>query len=176
MTDAKFDIPGRQCGSGHTNSVLRHFVLILAAGTLLAMSAATALGQEQQQTPAKPSVGLDVQILTHIGSADFSAYMAKLSTTVKHNWTASLPEAVKAGETGEVVIHVQVRRDGTFLNDTPKVETSARRNSLDNAAIAAIRASTPFPDLPSGFHGSDVDLRMTFLYNLRCKAEIIRNP
>jgi TonB family protein len=157
------------------NSALSHFVIILAAGTLLAVFAAQALGQEQQQTPSKPSIGLNVQVLTHIGSADYSAYFKQLSTTVRRNWTASLPESVMSGEKGIVVIRVQVRRDGTFLNDTPKVETSSRRDELDNAAIAAVRASAPFPHLPDDFHGSNVELRMTFLYSVPLRPGI-RNP
>lgn len=176
MTDAKFDISGGQCDSGRMSSVVRHFVIILAAGTLLAVSAAKILGQVQQQTPSKPSVGLSVQILTHIGSADYSAYMKQLITTVKHNWTASLPEAVKAGEAGVVIIRVQVRKDGTFLNDTPKVETSSGRDAVDSAAIAAIRASAPLPHLPDDFHGSNIELRMTFLYNVFNVPLRVRNP
>lgn len=166
MTDAKFDNFRRQRDSGRMNPVLKHLVIILAAGTLLAAPSAKLLGQVEQQTPAKCSVGLIVRILTHVGNMNFNAYVTQLGATVRHNWTASLPESVKAGETGVVIIRLQVGTDGTFLNDTPKVETSSRRDELDNATIAAIRASAPFPHLPDDFYGSNIELRMTFLYNV----------
>jgi TonB family protein len=175
MTDPKFDASGRDCVSGRLNSVLRHFAIILAAGMLFTVSSAKVLGEAHQQTQAKPSVALLVKILTHTGDVDFSAYMHRVSTTVRHNWTTLVPESVKAGETGVVVIHVQVGRDRTFLNDTPKVETSSRRDALDSAAIAAIRASTPFPNFPDDFHGSNIELKMTFLYNVPLRPGI-RNP
>jgi TonB family protein len=155
------------------NPILRHFVIILTAGMLLAVSSAKALGLAQQQTPAKPSVALSVQILTHIKGVNFIVYMNQVSTAVRHNWTASMPESVKAGETGVVIIRVEVARDGTFLNDTPRLETTSRRDTLDNAAIAAIRASAPFPNLPDDFHGSEVELRLAFLYNVPVR---VRNP
>jgi TonB family protein len=169
VIDAKFDTFGRQCGSGRTNSVLIHFAIILEAATFLAVPSAKILGQVEQQTPAK-CVGLIVRILTNVGNVNFNAYVVQLSTAVRHNWTASMPESVKAGETGVVIIRLQVRTDGTFLNDTPKVETSSRRDELDNAAIAAIRAAAPFPHLRDDFHGSNIELRMTFLCNVPAKA------
>jgi hypothetical protein len=37
---------------------------------------------------------------------------------------------------------------------------------LDDAAASAVRASAPFEHLPGAFKGSDIELRMFFLYNM----------
>jgi outer membrane biosynthesis protein TonB len=41
----------------------------------------------------------------------------------------------------------------------PTVEASSGKKALDNAAIAAIRASAPFEHLPNSFKGPNIELR-----------------
>jgi TonB family protein len=89
--------------------------------------------------------------------------------TLKHRWIYSMPESFYMGDTGIVDICVQVRADGTFLNPDPKVERSSGKVALDDAAVAAIRASAPFPHFPSGFEGASIELRISFFYNVPVK-------
>lgn len=147
------------------NRVLRNLV-ILTAGMFVAWCSAQALADAQQQAPAKPTVGLVVKVMTRTEGVDFSAYTRQAVSTIRHNWSAAMPEEVKAGEKGLVVVRVQIQRDGTFVNQTPQIERSSNRQALDDAAVAALRASAPFPHLPDDFHGSRIELRITFLYNI----------
>ena len=152
------------------NSAMRT-LLTLTAGIA---SIVNVLGKVKQQTPSKPPAAMSVTILTHTGKADFSAYIPKLATTVKHNWIASWPESAKAGEAAIVVARVQIGKDGTLMNDSLRIERSSGRDLFDSAAIGALRASAPFPSLPRGFEGSNIDLRITFFYNVPMKSD--RNP
>ncbi len=154
------------------NSVLRP-LLMLTAATLLALSSPNVLGQTTQQTPAKPQLGMAVQILTPTKGADFSHYIEQSMKTIKQNWFASASEAAKTGTTGIVVIGTQIQKDGTLLNDTPRIERSSGRDSLDKAAVAAVRTSAPFPNFPSAFQGSNIELRISFFYNIPPRP---RNP
>jgi TonB family protein len=145
-------------------------LLIVTAGVVLTISSPNVLGKVKQQNPTKCTAGMSVTILTHTGKVDFNAYVLQFVTTVKHNWITSWPESAKAGEAAIVVARVQINKDGTLMNDTLRIERGSHRDSFDSAAIGAIRASAPFPSLPSSFEGSNIDLRITFLYNAPMKS------
>jgi TonB family protein len=150
------------------NPILRH-VLVLTAGTLLAVVSTThAVERPEQPAPVKQHYSLGVKLLTPTGGVNFSAYLQQSITTIRHNWIASLPEAAKAGETGTVVVRLQVSNDGSLLDE--KVDTSSGKESFDSASVAALRASAPFPHFPSDFHGPNIDLRITFFYNVTPQA------
>jgi TonB family protein len=93
---------------------------------------------------------------------DFSGYSRDLMATLKRRWIASMPESFYSGEAGVVDIRVQVRADGTFVNPTPKIGRSSTKDALDAAAMAAVRASAPFPHFPSGFDGATIELEISF--------------
>ena len=76
---------------------------------------------------------------------------------------------MKSGQTGIVAVLVQVRADGSLLNPDPKIVRSSNRDALDAAAVAALRASAPFPHFPSGFEGATIELRIAFFYNIPLK-------
>jgi TonB family protein len=144
----------------------------LTAGVLLALFSPFVLGQDKPQTPPKMQLGNAVSILTPTRGADFSGYVQDMLASIKRNWIASLPDSVKAGQAGLVSVIVQVRADGTFLNPDPKIVRSSNRDALDAAAVAAVRASAPFPHFPTGFDGATVEFRITFFYNIPIKKPI----
>ena len=152
------------------NSAMRT-LLTLTAGIALTVNV---LGKVKQQTPSKLSAAMSVTILTHTGKADFNAYVLQFAKTVKHNWLNSWPESAKAGEAAIVTVRAQINKDGTLLNESLRIERSSGRDLFDSAAMGALRASAPFPSLPSGFEGSNIDLRITFFYNVPMKSA--RNP
>ncbi len=147
-------------------------VRILIVGILLAVCSPIALGQTHPHTSPGRQAGNSLQILSPTRGADFSGYSRDLMVSIKRNWIASMPESFYLGDTGILDIRVQVRADGTFLNPDPKVERSSGKDALDAAAVAAVRASAPFPHFPSGFEGTTVELRIAFYYNIPVKNPI----
>jgi TonB family protein len=139
------------------------------ASILLAVFLPVAAGQSNAQSPPKRQAGNSLHILSPTRGADFSGYSRDLMTTLKRKWIASMPESFYSGETGIVDLRVQVRADGTFLNPDPKVERSSGKDELDAAAVAAVRASAPFPHFPSGCEGATVELKISFFYNFPVK-------
>jgi TonB family protein len=142
---------------------------VLITTILFAVCSSIAPGQTNPQTPPKPQIGTALQILSLTRGADFSGYVRDLMATIRRNTIASLPDSVKAGATAFIVVLVQVRADGTFLNPDPKIVRSSNRDAIDTAAVAAARASAPFPHFPSGFEGSTVELKISFFYNIPAK-------
>jgi TonB family protein len=145
--------------------VARH-VRVVAAGILLAVCSLIAVGQTNPRRMSKAQAGNTLQILSPTRGADFSGYCRELRATLSRKWIHLMPESFYLGDTGIVEIRVQVRADGTFLNADPKVEKSSGKDALDSAAVAAIRASVPFPHFPSGFEAGSIDLRIPFFYNV----------
>jgi TonB family protein len=144
-------------------------VRVVIAGILLAMCSPIVPGQINHRTPSKLQIGNAVQILSLTRGADFSGYTEALMATLKRRWIYSMPASFYTGDTGIVDIRVQVRGDGTFVNPDPKVERSSGKVALDDAAVAAIRASAPFPHFPSGFEGATIELKISFFYNIPVK-------
>jgi TonB family protein len=151
-------------------------VRVLIAATLLSVCPPIVAGQTSSQTPPKVQIGTSLTILSPTRGADFSRYGSDVLVSIKRNLIASLPDSVKAGQAGLVSVIVQVRPDGTFLNPDPKIVRSSNRDVLDATSVAAVRASGPFPHLPSGFDGATVELKISFYYNIPTKLNPTPEP
>jgi TonB family protein len=110
-----------------------------------------------------------VQILTPHEGVDFAPYTNHLVDSVKRNWYAQMPQEASAGLKGKVVVRFKIQKNGKLAR-TPMVESNSGNQQLDNAAVSAIRASTPFEHLPEAFKGPNIELRFIFLYNLPLSA------
>ena len=140
-------------------------VIAIFAVTCTAFAAGT-LGRARQGAPEQPANTAHapdpVEILTPHEGVDFTAFRSQLLEVVKRNWYAKMPQDAKAGTKGRVVLRLRIKRDGT-LDKVPTVEVSSGKKTLDDAAVAAIRASAPFEHLPEAFKGPNVELRVNFL-------------
>jgi TonB family protein len=88
----------------------------------------------------------------------------------KRNWYAKMPgEAKQNRGKGKVVLRFRILKSGA-LDEVPTVEVSSGNKALDNAAVAAGRAATPFERLPESFKGPNIELRLIFLYNTICRS------
>jgi TonB family protein len=112
------------------------------------------------------SVGNAVQILTPTEGVDFQSYINRMLANIKRNWYAVMPESAMMGDKGMVFVTFQINSNGTVPMPDPNLERTSGKEPLDNAAMAAIRASNPFEPLPPQFHGPYIKLRIIFLYNL----------
>ena len=111
--------------------------------------------------------GAGLTMLTPTQGVDFSGYLNRLYYRVKSNWFSAMPESALMGDRGRVVVQFRIERDGTILfpGETPTL--SSTKPPLDNAAVGAIRAASPFEPLPAAFSGPYIELRFAFYYNYR---------
>ncbi|MFQ5778355.1 MAG: energy transducer TonB [Terriglobia bacterium] len=117
--------------------------------------------------PAQPNLNTPFPlILSDTRGVDFGPYMIRLLRDIRRNWYAVIPESVRWGEQGRVVIVFTILKNGDVPPGQPDVVASSGRSYLDRPAMAAIRTSKPFPPLPEEFTGDNIVLQFTFLYNL----------
>jgi len=105
------------------------------------------------------------EILSDTRGYDFGPYMNQVINRVRTNWYALIPEAARIGTLrGRVVIVFTITEPGRIEN--LRAVAPSGSNPLDRAAVAAIQASSPFPELPPDFTGDRLVLQFTFLYNM----------
>jgi outer membrane biosynthesis protein TonB len=137
------------------------------------MSAPTAIGGGGQL----PSSGIPggggqgaaygtMEMLTPTEGVDFNNYLARVYASVKQNWFAVMPESVRLGDRGIVVLHFKIMRNGNVPAGEPVLERGSGKEPLDRAAHSSIRASNPFEPLPSAFSGDYIELRFAYYYNI----------
>jgi TonB family protein len=107
-----------------------------------------------------------IEILTPTDGVDFSAYIKRLSSSVKKNWVALMPESARKGEKGKVIVRFRILANGTIPDKQLTLESASGSEPLRRAAIAAVKVSSPFEPCPREFKGPYVEMRYTFLYNL----------
>jgi TonB family protein len=74
-----------------------------------------------------------------------------------------IPESVKMGRRGQVLIQFIIDRKG----GVPKlvIATSSGTEAFDRAAVAGVSMSNPFPPLPAEFKGDQIRVQLAFSYN-----------
>ncbi len=110
------------------------------------------------------NVGSSLEMMSDPKGVDFRSYLIRVLSAVRKNWLSVLPESVRLGMRGRVVLQFAISREG----DVPKLVIAIPSGSLplDRAAVAGVSASNPFPPLPPEFKGDEVRLQMVFSYNL----------
>jgi outer membrane biosynthesis protein TonB len=105
------------------------------------------------------------EILSDTQGVDFSAYMRKLQYDIQRNWEPLIPEEVQPPlyKKGIVGIIMSILPDGQIGGI--KLETTSGDVALDKAAWYAITSEGQFPPLPKAFHGPNLTVRDTFMYN-----------
>ena len=106
------------------------------------------------------------ELLTDPQGVDFNDYLMRVYYTVKRNWFAVMPASVQLGDQGVVSLQFKIMRDGNVPDGDPQRVFGSGKEPLDRAAISSIRASNPFPQLPTQFKGPYIELRFTYYYNL----------
>jgi TonB family protein len=104
-------------------------------------------------------------ILTDTEGVDFSNFMRKFDHDNLHNWGPLIPEEVNPpiSKKGVVVIRITVMHDGQIGKMV--LESPSGDVALDKAAWYALTSEGQYPPLPKDFHGQDIEIRLTFLYN-----------
>ncbi|MFN8614475.1 MAG: energy transducer TonB [Vampirovibrionales bacterium] len=90
---------------------------------------------------------------------DYGSYMAELQRRIKRNW-----QPPRAQEDKRVVAFFRIGRDGRLLSVS--IKQSSGYSEADQAAINAVRLSSPFRPLPVGHSEADLPVEFTFDYNV----------
>jgi TonB family protein len=115
------------------------------------------------QAQSRGRVGSNLQLLSDASGFDFKPYLIQILASVRRNWMSVMPESVKMGRKGTVLIQFIIDRHG----GVPKlvIATSSGADALDRAAVTGVSASAPFPPLPAEFKGDQIRLQLAFNYN-----------
>jgi TonB family protein len=128
------------------------------------------VGDLSEDSPRVPGVAPSpcndcsaLQLLSDPKNVDFKPYLLQVLAMVKKNWMAVIPDSARLGRKGVVVLKFIIDRRGSV----PSLEfTTPSGNDFDQAAVAGISASVPFPPLPAEYQGDQIHLQMAFAYNV----------
>lgn len=122
------------------------------------------IGESLSRQPAPGRMGSSLELLSDPHGADFRPYLIRVLASVRRNWFAVIPESVRMGRQGRVVIQFAINRDGAV----PKlvIAVPSGFDPMDRAAVAGISASNPFPPLPPEYRGNQIRLQLSFSYNM----------
>lgn len=89
---------------------------------------------------------------------DFGSYLAEIQKRIKKNWYPPRGEESKS-----CTLKFKIRKDGSSY--AIKLVTSSGLAIVDQAAVTAIKTSSPFPNLPAG-SPDEIDIKFTFDYSV----------
>jgi TonB family protein len=109
------------------------------------------------------SVG-NMQLLSDPLNIDFKPYMLQVLNMVRKQWFAVIPQIARTGRQGIVVLQFSIDRNG----QVPKlvIANTSGTVAFDQAAVASVSASHPFPALPNEYRGNEIRLQLAFSYNV----------
>jgi TonB family protein len=106
----------------------------------------------------------NMQLLSDPQNIDFKPYMLQVLNKVRAQWFAVIPQIARTGRQGIVVLQFSVDRRGAV----PKlvIANTSGTVAFDQAAVASVSASNPFPPLPAEYKGTEIRLQLAFSYNV----------
>lgn len=106
----------------------------------------------------------NMQLLSDPQNVDFKPYMLQVLNMVRRQWFAVIPQIARTGRQGIVVLQFSVDRRG----GVPKlvIANTSGTAAFDQAAVASVSASNPFPPLPNEYQGTEIRLQLAFSYNV----------
>jgi len=104
-------------------------------------------------------------ILSDTLGVDFGSWLRLVYYRVRDNWYAVIPELIRSGTKGKVVIIFDIHSNGRI--DNLQVVKSSGLSPYDRAAISSLKLSEPFPGFPHAFKGQSLTLQFSYLYNVR---------
>ena len=104
-------------------------------------------------------------ILSDTLGVDFGSWLRLVYYRVRDNWYAVIPELIRSGTKGKVVIIFDIHSNGRI--DNLQVVRSSGLSPYDRAAVSSLKLSEPFPSFPHAFKGQSITLQFSYLYNVR---------
>lgn len=104
-------------------------------------------------------------ILSDTLGVDFGSWLRLVYYRVRDNWYAVIPELIRSGTKGKVIIIFDIHSNGRI--DNLQVVRSSGLSPYDRAAVSSLKLSEPFPSFPHAFKGELLTLQFSYLYNSR---------
>jgi TonB family protein len=104
-------------------------------------------------------------VLSDTQGVDFGIWLRLIYFRVRDNWYPVIPELIRSGTKGKVVVIFDVRNNGLIEN--LQVVRSSGLSPYDRAAVSSLKLSEPFPNFPPAFKGQFITLQFSYLYNMR---------
>ncbi|MFN8008622.1 MAG: energy transducer TonB [Terriglobia bacterium] len=104
-------------------------------------------------------------IVSDTQGVDFSPWLHLIYYRVRDNWFSVIPELIRTGNKGKVVVMFDIRDNGRIEN--LQVVRSSGLSPYDRAAVSSIKLSEPFPSFPPAFKAEIITVQFTYLYNIR---------
>lgn len=96
----------------------------------------------------------------NIKNFDIKPWAQRVVSRVNHQW--SIPLAIKVGATGIVGVQTVFKKNGDIASVA--VTQASGLETLDQAALAAVKNSAPFPSLPGDFPNETLEVYFVFEY------------
>mgnify|MGYP001080623518 CR=1 FL=1 len=113
--------------------------------------------------PLRPKSGRSTQrrgISFNIEKYDLTPWAEKVVNQIQKNWTVSPGQ--RTNVKGEIEISVLVEKNGELSDIT--IVSSSNDPLLDQSALQALEASSPFPALPVDFPAKNLEIYFVFYY------------
>lgn len=137
--------------------------MVLLAGFVLPVARAQSNGQT---ISAMGWAKFTLDLLTHPEGADLKPFKSDLYESIRRKWFATMPGLLTQGARGLVVVRAKVQRDGTLSDSSLRIQSSSGNRIFEQHAMSAIRSAAPFDHLPDSFSPPEVELRLSFYYNV----------
>ena len=113
-----------------------------------------------------------LEILSKTYGVDFSSYARDWWSITYANWVGLMPKSAQwpTLAKGQVKIRLRILPDGKVKPHDIVLDTSSGNDSLDHAAMKAIKKSK-YPPLPEKFQGPYLEMRARFCYNMESSED-----
>lgn len=89
----------------------------------------------------------------------YNYYLQVIHSKISSNWVTAL---IRSGTSGNLATEVSFRIFRSGRISEPEIRNSSGNRTMDLSAIRAIRNSSPFPPLPSGYEDEYLIVRLIF--------------
>lgn len=123
----------------------------------------TALGVGESGTGDGSGPVGQSQAFFNIEAYDLSPWAKRVLLSIKRNWV--IPTATEESVDQPVEITIVIEKSGNI--SSIKVKQSSNSDTFDQAAVNALRLSSPLPNLPQDFPNKNLEARFMFTYILQ---------
>jgi TonB family protein len=141
-------------------------LLFVVAVLTPALSLMGTSGRPNKQASPQPSFALRMDLLKPASAGGLESFMNDAYRSIWLKSLKTFPQDASLGQKGVVSVHFAVQKAGTLAESYPTLESSSRKNVLDEHAMKAVRDSAPFDPLPDSLSAPQIDLRANFYYNV----------